>query len=44
MELVYTGCIQMTLETKMNLYKLGKEGEGEIHTVPETLQVRWGSC
>uniref|UniRef100_A0A3Q3BCN8 SMP-LTD domain-containing protein n=1 Tax=Kryptolebias marmoratus TaxID=37003 RepID=A0A3Q3BCN8_KRYMA len=31
--MVYTGCIQMTLETKMNLYKLGKEGEGLFHFV-----------
>ncbi|XP_008286139.1 testis-expressed sequence 2 protein-like [Stegastes partitus] len=36
LELVYTGCLQMTLETKMNLCKLGKEGEDEAHTVPET--------
>ncbi|XP_017277266.1 testis-expressed protein 2-like [Kryptolebias marmoratus] len=39
LELVYTGCIQMTLETKMNLYKLGKEGEGETPSLPQTLQV-----
>ncbi|XP_039972725.1 testis-expressed protein 2-like isoform X2 [Xiphias gladius] len=39
MELMYTGCLQMTLETKMNLCKLGKEGEDEAHTVPETQQV-----
>lgn len=25
----------MTLETKMNLCKLGKEGEDETHNVPE---------
>uniref|UniRef100_A0A669CJI0 SMP-LTD domain-containing protein n=1 Tax=Oreochromis niloticus TaxID=8128 RepID=A0A669CJI0_ORENI len=30
LELVYTGCLQMTLETKMNLCKLGKEGEDEM--------------
>ncbi|XP_070703886.1 testis-expressed protein 2-like [Pempheris klunzingeri] len=39
LELVYTGCLQMTLETKMNLCKLGKDGEDEVHSVPETQQV-----
>ncbi|MEQ2227779.1 hypothetical protein ILYODFUR_001832 [Ilyodon furcidens] len=39
LELVYTGCLQMTLETKMNLCKLGKEGEGEAHSIPENLQM-----
>nr|XP_046272196.1 testis-expressed protein 2-like [Scatophagus argus] len=39
LELVYTGCIQMTLETKMNLYKLGKDGEDEAHSVPKTQQM-----
>ncbi|XP_044036908.1 testis-expressed protein 2-like [Siniperca chuatsi] len=39
LELVYTGCLQMTLETKMNLRKLGKDGEDEAHSVPETQQV-----
>ncbi|XP_050929665.1 LOW QUALITY PROTEIN: testis-expressed protein 2-like [Lates calcarifer] len=39
MELMYTGCLQMTLETKMNLCKLGKEGEDEAHSVPETQQM-----
>jgi len=39
LELVYTGCLQMTLETKMNLCKLGKEGEDEAHNIPETQQV-----
>ncbi|XP_071777341.2 testis-expressed protein 2-like [Centroberyx gerrardi] len=39
LEVVYTGCLQMTLETKMNLCKLGKEGGAEAHSVPETLQV-----
>ncbi|XP_008115016.2 testis-expressed protein 2 [Anolis carolinensis] len=29
MEVTYTGSLQMTLETKMNLYKLGKEASGE---------------
>ncbi|XP_005808814.2 testis-expressed protein 2-like [Xiphophorus maculatus] len=38
-ELVYTGCLQMTLETKMNLCKLGKEGEAEAHSIPENLQM-----
>uniref|UniRef100_A0A096ME42 Testis-expressed sequence 2 protein-like n=1 Tax=Poecilia formosa TaxID=48698 RepID=A0A096ME42_POEFO len=39
LELVYTGCLQMTLETKMNLCKLGKEGEAEAHNIPENLQM-----
>uniref|UniRef100_A0A7N5ZQH5 SMP-LTD domain-containing protein n=1 Tax=Anabas testudineus TaxID=64144 RepID=A0A7N5ZQH5_ANATE len=39
LELMYTGCLQMTLETKMNLCKLGKEGEDESHNVPETQKV-----
>ncbi|XP_056144047.1 testis-expressed protein 2-like [Lampris incognitus] len=39
LEVVYTGCLQMTLETKMNLCKLGKEGGAEAHSVPETRQV-----
>ncbi|XP_015242969.1 PREDICTED: testis-expressed sequence 2 protein-like [Cyprinodon variegatus] len=38
LELVYTGCLQMTLETKMNLGKLGKEGEEEAH-ISENLQM-----
>ncbi|XP_060642524.2 testis-expressed protein 2-like isoform X1 [Anolis sagrei] len=29
MEVTYTGSLQMTLETKMNLYKLGKDASGE---------------
>uniref|UniRef100_A0A672FAS1 SMP-LTD domain-containing protein n=1 Tax=Salarias fasciatus TaxID=181472 RepID=A0A672FAS1_SALFA len=29
LEVVYTGCLQMTLETKMNLCKLGKDSEDE---------------
>lgn len=36
---MYTGCLQMTLETKMNLCKLGKDGEDEAHNVQETLLV-----
>uniref|UniRef100_A0AAQ4RHF5 SMP-LTD domain-containing protein n=1 Tax=Gasterosteus aculeatus aculeatus TaxID=481459 RepID=A0AAQ4RHF5_GASAC len=32
MEVVYTGCLQMTLQTKMNLCKLGKDGEDEAHS------------
>lgn len=39
LEVMYTGCLQMTLETKMNLCKLGKDGEDEAHSVPETQQV-----
>ncbi|KAF3846419.1 hypothetical protein F7725_003497 [Dissostichus mawsoni] len=39
LEVVYTGCLQMTLETKMNLCKLGKDGEDEAHSVPETQPV-----
>lgn len=29
MEVTYSGSLQMTLETKMNLCKLGKEGAAE---------------
>ncbi|KAJ8345037.1 hypothetical protein SKAU_G00292300 [Synaphobranchus kaupii] len=36
MEVVYTGSLQMTLETKMNLCKLGKEGGAETDSVPES--------
>lgn len=32
----------MSLETKMNLCKLGKEGEDEAHCVLESQPVRWG--
>ncbi|CAJ1076521.1 testis-expressed protein 2-like [Xyrichtys novacula] len=39
LEVMYTGCLQMTLETKMNLYKLGKDGEDKAHSVPEMQQV-----
>ncbi|KAM3863562.1 testis-expressed protein 2-like [Diretmus argenteus] len=39
LEVVYTGCLQMTLETKMNLCKLGKEGGAEAQSVTETRQV-----
>nr|XP_020472070.1 testis-expressed protein 2-like [Monopterus albus] len=39
LELMYTGCLQMTLETKMNLCKLGKEGEDLAHNIPESKQV-----
>ncbi|KAM9843024.1 testis-expressed protein 2-like [Aulostomus maculatus] len=38
LELTYTGCLQMTLETKMNLCKLGKEGEDETNNMAETQQ------
>lgn len=41
LELLYTGCFQMTLETKMNLCKLGKDGESEAHSVTETRQTGW---
>uniref|UniRef100_A0AAQ4Q3E6 Testis expressed 2, like n=1 Tax=Gasterosteus aculeatus aculeatus TaxID=481459 RepID=A0AAQ4Q3E6_GASAC len=33
-------CLQMTLQTKMNLCKLGKDGEDEAHSVLETHQPR----
>ncbi|XP_035253619.1 testis-expressed protein 2-like isoform X1 [Anguilla anguilla] len=36
MEVMYTGSLQMTLETKMNLCKLGKEGGAEADSVPES--------
>ncbi|XP_059204697.1 testis-expressed protein 2-like [Centropristis striata] len=39
LEVVYTGCLQMTLETKMNLCKLGRDGEDEAHSVLETQHV-----
>lgn len=39
LELMYTGCLQMTLETKMNLCKLGKDGENEAHSLTETQQM-----
>ncbi|XP_031168234.1 testis-expressed protein 2-like [Sander lucioperca] len=39
LEVVYTGCLQMTLETKMNLCKLGKDAEDEAHSVLETQQL-----
>ncbi|XP_041851881.1 testis-expressed protein 2-like [Melanotaenia boesemani] len=39
LEVMYTGCLQMTLETKMNLCKLGKEGEDDTHSILETQQV-----
>lgn len=38
MEVMYTGCLQMTLETKMNLCKLGKDGEVQAEALQETLQ------
>lgn len=43
LEVVYTGCFQMTLETKMNLCKLGKDVEDEAHNVQETLQIGQGA-
>ncbi|XP_029584633.1 testis-expressed protein 2-like [Salmo trutta] len=42
MEVVYTGCLQMTLETKLNLCKLGKEksiGVEADRDISETSQV-----
>ncbi|XP_045070725.1 testis-expressed protein 2-like [Coregonus clupeaformis] len=42
MEVVYTGCLQMTLETKLNLCKLGKEKSIGVEAdgdIPETSQV-----
>ena len=39
LEVVYAGCLQMTLETKMNLCKLGKESGAEAHRIPEARQV-----
>ncbi|KAG7459444.1 hypothetical protein MATL_G00210870 [Megalops atlanticus] len=36
LEVAYTGSFQMTLETKMNLCKLGKEGGAEADSVPES--------
>ncbi|XP_037333315.2 testis-expressed protein 2-like isoform X1 [Pungitius pungitius] len=39
LEVVYTGCLQMTLQTNMNLCKLGKDGEDESPSVLETQQM-----
>uniref|UniRef100_A0A8C3AL42 SMP-LTD domain-containing protein n=1 Tax=Cyclopterus lumpus TaxID=8103 RepID=A0A8C3AL42_CYCLU len=36
LEVMYTGCLQMSLQTKMNLCKLGKDVEDEAHSVLET--------
>ncbi|KAJ8245988.1 hypothetical protein GJAV_G00262460 [Gymnothorax javanicus] len=36
LQMVYTGCLQMTLETKMNLCKLGKESGLEADSVSLT--------
>ncbi|CAL8272413.1 unnamed protein product [Lota lota] len=38
LDVAYMGGLQMTLETKMNLCKLGKEGWAETNRVPETCQ------
>ncbi|CAL8305741.1 unnamed protein product [Merluccius merluccius] len=38
LDVAYMGGLQMTLETKMNLCKLGKEGGAEAHRVQETCQ------
>ncbi len=39
LEVEYTGALQMTLETKINLSKLGKEGVPEAETELETINV-----
>lgn len=39
LEVMYTGCLQMTLETKMNLCRLGKDGEVQAESVQETQQI-----
>uniref|UniRef100_A0A3B4B722 SMP-LTD domain-containing protein n=1 Tax=Periophthalmus magnuspinnatus TaxID=409849 RepID=A0A3B4B722_9GOBI len=38
MEVMYTGCLHMTLETKMNLCKLGKDDEIQTESLQESLQ------
>ncbi|KAJ0041740.1 hypothetical protein NL108_007364 [Boleophthalmus pectinirostris] len=38
MEVIYTGCLHMTLETKMNLCKLGKDDEVQSESLQESLQ------
>lgn len=35
MEVIYSGSLQMTLETKMNLCKLGKESAAEDSSLAE---------
>ncbi|KAJ7989744.1 hypothetical protein DPEC_G00307700 [Dallia pectoralis] len=47
LEVVYTGCLQMTLETKLNLCKLGKEkciGGETDRVLPETRPVGSRLC
>ncbi|KAL2101117.1 hypothetical protein ACEWY4_002878 [Coilia grayii] len=39
LEIVYSGSLQMTLETKMNLCKLGRESVSEADSIPETSQL-----
>lgn len=39
LEVEYTGALQMTLETKINFSKLGKEGVPESETELETINV-----
>lgn len=39
MEVMYKGCLQMTLETKMNLCKLGKDEDFQAEAPLETLQL-----
>lgn len=36
LQLVYTGALQMTLQTKFNLSKLGKEGGQDADCVTDT--------
>ncbi|XP_034045978.1 testis-expressed protein 2-like [Thalassophryne amazonica] len=45
LEVMYTGCLQMTLETKMNLCKLGKDRKDDSHHgSPETQQIGSKLC
>lgn len=41
MEIVYAGSLQMTLETKMNLCKLGRESVSDTDAIPETSHLRY---
>lgn len=36
LQLVYTGALQMTLQTKFNLSKLGKDGAQDTHCMTES--------
>lgn len=44
LEVVYTGSLQMTLETKMDLCKLGRESVCEADCIPETRHLRYMVC